>query len=381
MIQRMPKFKFDLRLAASLMLVAGVAACGGGTTTDGTATEGEAMEGEAMEGEAIALGGDVALTGAGASFPAPLYQNWFINLNGEVPELQVNYQSVGSGAGVEQFLAETVDFGASDTAMKDDEIEKSARGVIMLPMTAGSIVFAYNLPGIDELKLSREAYSGITTGAITTWNDPIIAADNPDVELPSTPITFVHRSDGSGTTAVFTMNMVAISPEFESAIGEGKSVEWPKTGNFIGAKGNEGITAQIQQTEGAMGYIEYGYATQNNIPFASIENKAGNFVLANDETAASTLANVDLPDNLRAFIVDDAGAESYPFVTYSWLMVYEEYPDAQKAKAVEVMIEYGLNQGQEEAASLGYVPLPKNVRDRVAAAADVLSPDYTITVR
>lgn len=376
MIQRMPKFKFDLRLAASLMLVAGVAACGSGTTTDGTATEGEAME-----GEAIALGGDVALTGAGASFPAPLYQNWFINLNGEVPELQVNYQSVGSGAGVEQFLAETVDFGASDTAMKDDEIEKSARGVIMLPMTAGSIVFAYNLPGIDELKLSREAYSGITTGAITTWNDPIIAADNPDVELPSTPITFVHRSDGSGTTAVFTMNMVAISPEFESAIGEGKSVEWPKIGNFIGAKGNEGITAQIQQTEGAMGYIEYGYATQNNIPFASIENKAGNFVLANDETAASTLANVDLPDNLRAFIVDDAGAESYPFVTYSWLMVYEEYPDAQKAKAVEVMIEYGLNQGQEEATSLGYVPLPKNVRDRVAAAADVLSPDYTITVR
>ncbi len=378
MLQRMPKFKFDLRLAASLMLVAGVAACGGGTTTT---TDGDAMEGEAMEGEAIALGGDVALTGAGASFPAPLYQNWFITLNDEVPELQVNYQSVGSGAGVEQFLAETVDFGASDTAMKDDEIEKSARGVIMLPMTAGSIVFAYNLPGIDELKLSREAYSGITTGAITTWNDPIIAADNPDVELPSTPITFVHRSDGSGTTAVFTMNMVAISPEFESAVGEGKSVEWPKTGNFIGAKGNEGITAQIQQTEGAMGYIEYGYATQNNIPFASVENKAGNFVLANDETAASTLANVDLPDNLRAFIVDDDGAESYPFVTYSWLMVYEEYPDAQKAKAVEVMVEYGLNQGQEVAASLGYVPLPKNVRDRVAAAADVLSPDYTITVR
>ncbi len=372
MVKIMPKFKFDLRLAASLLLVAGVAACGGTTTTaDGTATD----------GEAIALGGNVALTGAGASFPAPLYQNWFISLNGEVPELQVNYQSVGSGAGVEQFTAETVDFGASDTAMKDDEIAKVARGTIMLPMTAGSIVFAYNLPGIENLRLSREAYAGIATGSITTWNDPLIVADNPDIELPGSPITFVHRSDGSGTTAVFTKNMVAISPEFESAIGEGKSVEWPKTGNFIGAKGNEGVTAQIQQTEGSIGYIEYGYAKQNNIPFATIQNKAGNFVMADDETAASTLANVELPENLRAFVVDDDGPDSYPFVTYTWMLMYQEYPDAQKAKAVEVMVEYGLNQGQEAASALGYVPLPKNVRERVAAAADGISPDYTITVR
>jgi phosphate transport system substrate-binding protein len=265
--------------------------------------------------------------------------------------------------------------------MKDEEIAKSARGAIWLPMTGGSIVFAYNLPGSDELKLSREAYSGIARGTITTWNDPVIAADNPGVDLPSTPITFVHRSDGSGTTAVFTMNMVAISPEFETEVGEGKSVEWPKTGNFIGAKGNEGVTAQIQQTAGSIGYIEYGFATQNNIPFASIENKAGNFVLANDETAAATLANVELPENLRAFIVDDDGPDSYPFVTYSWMLMYKDYPDAKKAKAIEVMVEYGLNQGQEVAGSLGYVPLPKNVREKVAAAADVISDEYTITVR
>ena len=378
MVRKMSKFKFDLRLAASLMLVAGVAACGGGTTTT---TDGAATDGAAAGGEAIALGGNVALTGAGASFPAPLYQNWFITLNGEVPELQVNYQSVGSGAGVEQFTAETVDFGASDTAMKDEEIAKVARGTIMLPMTAGSIVFAYNLPGVEGLKLSRAAYSGIATGTITKWNDPAIVADNPDLTLPDSAITFVHRSDGSGTTAVFTKNMAVISPEFESAVGEGKSVEWPKTGSFIGAKGNEGVTAQIQQTEGSIGYIEYGFAVQNKIPFATIENKAGNFVTASGETAAATLANVELPENLRAFIVDDAGAESYPFVTYSWMLVYKDYPDAQKAKAVEVMVEYGLNQGQEVAESLGYVPLPKNVRDRVAAAADVLTPDYTITVR
>lgn len=377
MLKKMPKLKFDLRLAAVLMLTAGVVACGGTTTT----TDDTAAEGDAMEGEAIALGGNVALTGAGASFPAPLYQNWFITLNQEVPELQVNYQSVGSGAGVEQFLAETVDFGASDVAMKDEEIAQSTRGAIMLPMTAGSIVFAYNLPGVEELKLSREAYSGIATGKITTWDDPMIAADNPDAELPSTPITFVHRSDGSGTTAVFTMNMVAISPEFESEIGEGKTVEWPKTGNFIGAKGNEGITAQLQQTEGSIGYIEYGYAVQNDVPFATIQNKAGNFVKVDDAIASETLAEVELPDNLRAFIVDAEGENAYPFVTYTWMLLYSEYPDAKKAMAAEVMVEYGLNQGQEVSSELGYIPLPKNVRERVAEAADGLSPDYTITVR
>ncbi len=381
MVYKLPTLKFGLGLAASLALTAGLVACGGGTTTtDGTATDGAATDG-AASGEAISLGGNVALTGAGASFPAPLYQNWFITLNQEVPELQVNYQSVGSGAGVEQFLAETVDFGASDTGMKEEEISQATRGAILLPMTAGSIVFAYNVPGVESLKLSRDAYSGITRGTVQNWNDPVIAEANPGVTLPDLPITFVHRSDGSGTTGVFTKNMVAISPEFETEVGEGKSVEWPKTGNFVGAKGNEGVTAQIQQTEGAIGYVEYGYATQNNIPFAELENKAGNFVMAGADTAAATLANVELPDNLLAFVVDDDGPDSYPFVTYTWLMIYEEYSDPKKAQAVEVMVEYGLNQGQEVADSLGYVPLPKNVRERVAAAADVISPDYTITVK
>jgi phosphate transport system substrate-binding protein len=382
MVYKLPNLKFGLGLAASLALAVGLVACGGGTTTttDGTATDGAATDG-AGSGEAISLGGNVGLTGAGASFPAPLYQNWFITLNQEVPELQVNYQSVGSGAGVEQFLAETVDFGASDTGMKEEEVAQAKRGVIMLPMTAGSIVLAYNVPGVENVKLSREAYSGIARGTIQNWNDPVIAEANSGVTLPDLPITFVHRSDGSGTTAVFTKNMVSISPEFETEVGEGKSVEWPKTGNFIGAKGNEGVTAQIQQTQGAIGYVEYGYATQNNIPFAELENKAGNFVVANADTAAATLANVELPDNLLAFVVDDEGPDSYPFVTYTWMLVYEQYPDAKKAQAVEVMIEYGLNQGQEVADSLGYVPLPKNVRESVAAAADSISPDYTITVK
>jgi phosphate transport system substrate-binding protein len=374
MLHKFSGLRVNLGLATSAVFLTGLAACGGGTTTSDSTT------GAGAEG-GVSLGGNVALTGAGASFPAPLYQNWFIELNKVVPELQVNYQSVGSGAGVEQFTAETVDFGASDTAMKDEEIAKVARGVILLPMTAGSIVMAYNLPGVADLKLSRAAYSGIATGKITKWNDPAIAADNPGVTLPDRPITFVHRSDGSGTTGVFTKNMAAISPEFEKAIGEGKSVEWPKTGTFVGAKGNEGVTAQIQQTEGAIGYIEYGYATQNNLAFATLENRAGNFIKVDDEKAAATLANVELPDNLRAFVVDADGPDSYPFVTYTWIMVYEKYPDAQKAKGIEVMVEYGINQGQEVAGALGYIPLPKNVRERIAAAADGISPDYTITVK
>jgi phosphate transport system substrate-binding protein len=381
MLQKFSGFRFDLRLAATVALMAGLAACGGTTTTPDAGTDTGAGDTASAGGGESPLEGNVALTGAGASFPAPLYQNWAIEVNKEIPELQVNYQSVGSGAGVEQFTAKTVDFGASDTAMSDEEIAAVDKGTILLPMTAGSIVFAYNLPGVEGLQLPREVYTNIALGNITNWSDPAIAEANPDLDLPDLPITFVHRSDGSGTTGVFTKHLVSISPEFESAIGEGKTVEWPKTGNFIGAKGNEGITAQIQQTEGAMGYIEYGYAKQNGIPVAALENASGNFVVPTDESASATLAAVELPENLRAFITDPQGDESYPIVTYTWMMAYDSYDDPATAKAIEVWIEYGLNQGQEIAPQLGYVKLPDNVRERVAKAADGISPDYTITLK
>jgi phosphate transport system substrate-binding protein len=380
MLHKFSGFRFDLRLAATVALMAGLAACGGTTTTDAGTDTGATDTASAGGGESP-LDSNVSLTGAGASFPAPLYQNWAIEVNKEIPELQVNYQSVGSGAGVEQFTAKTVNFGASDVAMSDEEIAAVDRGTILLPMTAGSIVFAYNLPGVEGLQLPREVYTNIALGNITNWSDPAIAEANPDLDLPDLPITFVHRSDGSGTTGVFTKHLASISPEFESAIGEGKTVEWPKTGNFIGAKGNEGITAQIQQTEGAMGYIEYGYAKQNGVPVAALENASGNFIVPTDESASATLGAVELPENLRAFITDPEGDESYPIVTYTWMMAYDSYDDPAQAKAMEVWIEYGLNQGQEVAPQLGYIKLPDNVRERVAKAADAISPDYTITLK
>lgn len=382
MLHKFSGFRFDLRLAATVALMAGLAACGGATTTTTDAdTDTGATDTASAGGGESPLDSDVALTGAGASFPAPLYQNWAIEVNKEIPELQVNYQSVGSGAGVEQFSAKTVDFGASDVAMTDEEMAAVDRGTILLPMTAGSIVFAYNLPGVEGLQLPRDVYTNIALGNITNWSDPAIAEANPDLDLPDLPITFVHRSDGSGTTGVLTKHLSAISPDFESQIGEGKTVEWPKTGSFIGAKGNEGITAQIQQTEGAMGYIEYGYAKQNGIPVAALENASGNFIVPTDESASATLGAVELPDNLRAFITDPEGDESYPIVTYTWMMAYEQYDDPALAKAMEVWIEYGLNQGQEVAPQLGYIKMPDNVRERVAKTADAISPDYTIELK
>lgn len=379
-----------LTTAISAMAIAlSLAACGGGSTTTGSspspgdtaASPGASPVAATGSGEntKLALASDVAITAAGASFPAPLYQRWFQDFNKINPKVQINYQSVGSGAGVEQFTKGTVDFGASDTAMKDDEIAKvpADKGVILLPMTAGSIVIGYNLPDLPELKLPRDVYTEIFQGKITKWNDPKIAAANPGATLPDQAITIVHRSDGSGTTAVFTKHLSAISPDWKSAVGDGKTVQWPVG---VGAKGNEGVTAQILQTAGSIGYVEYGYAKNNNLKFASLQNKAGSFVAPTDESASQALATVPMPENLRAFIEDPEGAQSYPIVTYTWMLVPKTVTDPNKAKVIEAMVEYGLTEGQKVSSELGYVPLPQNVKEKVAAAADGISPDYKIEV-
>ena len=344
-------------LAPILAISLGLTACGGSDTNN------------ASSGEGVAGGESVSLTGAGASFPAPIYQRWFSEYNKENPNVQVSYQSVGSGAGVEQFIQQTVDFGASDVAMKDEEIQQVERGVAMLPMTAGSIVLAYNLPDVSELRLSREVYTDILLGNITTWNDPAIAQINPDVNLPDSNITVVHRSDGSGTTGVFTKHLAAISPEWSEQVGEGKTVEWPVG---LGAKGNEGVTAQILQTEGSLGYVEYGYAKQQDIPVASLENKSGNYVAPSGQTASDALAAATLPEDLRAFVSDPEGEDSYPIVTYTWLLAYENYDDPQKLEAFKNVVNWSLTEGQSYADELGYIPLPDNVVEKVQAKLDTI---------
>jgi phosphate transport system substrate-binding protein len=311
----------------------------------------------------------VSLTGAGASFPAPLYQRWFSEYNKANPNIQISYQSVGSGAGVEQFTQGTVDFGASDTAMKNEEIGKVKQGVVMLPMTAGSIVLGYNLPEVKELKLSRDAYVGIFMGNITKWNDPEIAKTNPGVNLPDKKITVVHRSDGSGTTGVFTQHLATINSGWAGKVGTGKTVEWP-TG--VGAKGNEGVTAQVLQTDGAIGYMEYGYAKQQNISTAVLQNKSGQFVAASPQAAAKALQAVKLPENLRAFILDPTGADSYPIVTYTWILAYKKYDDPNKLQALKGVMSWALTDGQKFSEELGYVPLPPTVVQKVQAALNTI---------
>lgn len=372
---------------SALALTLGLAACGGSKApkdqannapTPGASTPTSTATTSAAPSKLV-MTTDLSLTGAGASFPAPLYQRWFQDFNKSNPKLQINYQSVGSGAGVEQFTKGTVDFGASDTAMKDEEIAKvpTDKGVLMLPMTAGSIVLAYNLADVPDLKLPREVYVDILLGKITKWNDPKIATANPGAKLPDQAINVIYRSDGSGTTGVFTKHLSAISPEWKEKVGEGKTVQWPLG---VGGKGNEGVTAQILQTPGAIGYVEYGYAKNNKLKFASLENKAGKFIVASEASASKTLDAVILPENLREFISDPEGPESYPIVTYTWLLVPQKVSDPNKAKAMEAMIEYGLTEGQKTSVELGYVPLPKTVIDKVAAVADKISPDYKIEV-
>ena len=313
-------------------------------------------------------GANVSLIGAGASFPAPLYQRWFSDYNKQNPSTQVSYQPVGSGAGIEQFTKGTVDFGASDVGMTAEEIAKVQRGVVLLPMTAGSIVLAYNLPDVqNSIKLPRAVYTDIFLGKINQWNDTRIAQANPGVNLPNTPITIVYRSDGSGTTSVFTTHLSTISPDWKSKVGAARAVDWPAG---AGAKGNEGVTVQLQQTPGAIGYVEYGYAKQSKLSTATLENKAGKFVEPTPETAANTLAAVELPADLQASITDPEGEESYPIVTYTWIMAYKKYDDPNKAQAIKQIIQYGLKEGQKYSPELGYVPLPEEVVKKVEAAAN-----------
>lgn len=310
------------------------------------------------------------ISGAGATFSAPIIQRWAVEYNKLNPKVQVNYQSIGSGAGVKNFIQGVIDFAGSDAAMTDEEIAKVKTGVVMIPATAGMIVLAYNLPGVKNLNLSREAMSAIFLGKITNWSDHLITKENPGETLPNLPINVAYRSDGSGTTYVFTQHLDAISPDFHTAVGMGKAVTFP-VGS--GGKGNEGVTAIIKSSVGAIGYIEYGYAENNKLAMANLQNKAGKFIAPTPESGAETLSHVVFPDNLRIWPVDPEGAKDYPIATFTWICLNKTYPDADKLTALKEWMTYSLTTGQGFANELGYIPLPAPVVVKCQAALSTIT--------
>lgn len=323
----------------------------------------------AMFAIAPAMAQDVRLIGSGASFPFPIYSAWFKQFSKDTAGVTVDYQAKGSGAGIQDFVNRTVDFAASDAAMTDEEIAKVKGGVVLLPMTAGEIVLAYNLPGSPKgLKLARDVYPDIFAGAVTKWNDPRIVATNPDLKLPDLPITVVRRSDSSGTTFVFSKHLAAISPTFKDKVGTGTTVQWPSSDKFVAAPKNDGVTATIKQTPGAIGYIEYGYAKLTKADTALLQNKAGAFVEAGEESGKAALATAQLAPDLRGWVEDPAGADAYPIATFTWMLFYREQDD-RKAQALRNLVGYCATKGQKIADSMGYIPLPESIVEKVQAAS------------
>lgn len=329
---------------------------------------------------APAANADTKLIGSGASFPAPIYSKWFKDFSKKTRGVRVDYQSKGSGAGIQDFINNTVDFAASDAAMNDEEIDKVQQGVVLLPMTAGEIVLSYNLKGVRELKLPREVYPAIFLGKITKWNDAKIAAANPGVKLPDRDITVVVRSDSSGTSYVFTGHLSAISEDFKNEVGQSKAPNWPKAGKIVKAPKNDGITATIKQTPGAIGYIEYGFAKLTKAPTAMLENKSGNFVLPSDKSGSEALASAEFPagdlpggdvPDLRVWLFDPAGADAYPIATFTWMLMYR-HGDPKKAEVLRNLVEYCLTDGQKIADQMGYIPLPDNVVAKVREVSQMV---------
>jgi phosphate transport system substrate-binding protein len=348
------KRRFFIVILAVLAFV--VVACGPTAPGNDAGTAGGGASGS--NGELSAR-----ITGAGASFPAPLYQRWFNEFNRIHPGAQINYQSVGSGAGIERFLANTVDFGATDAPLNESQrqqfVDQFGEQPIQVPMVAGTVVFAYNLDGVEELKLSREAFCGIVTGNITRWNDPAIASVNEGVTLPDQRIQWVHRSDGSGTNFLFTNHINAACPNWPA--GAGTAVEWP-TGT--GARGNEGITAQVQQTPGAIGFVEFAFARENGLSVATLENAAGNFIQPAPEAAALVFKDAEVPEDFALVVPDPQNPDAYPIAGLTWMLFYPKYP-ANKVEVINAMVEWALTDGETFALDLGYVPLEVDIANRV----------------
>lgn len=302
------------------------------------------------------------LNGAGATFPAPLYERYAREIRKKHPELRINYQAIGSGGGIRQTIAGTVDFGASDAAMTDADIAKVKNGVILVPTAGGAVSVVYNLPGVNNLRLSRKTLPAIFSGQITNWSDAQIKADNPGVNLPNTPVRAVVRADGSGTTFIFTNHLSAISPYFKGRIGTNTAPNWTIT-NLLKGKGNPGVAAGVARTPGAIGYVEYAYARANKLNTAQVQNRKGEFVAPSLQTANAALSSVKFPDNFRVFVADPD--QGYPIVGLTWLMVNRQYSTPGKADAIKKFVTWVLRDGQQFNDDLDYTKIPNDVVNRV----------------
>jgi phosphate transport system substrate-binding protein len=324
-----------------------------------------------LTGVSVSLGA-VLITGAGATFPYPVYSKWFSDYNKLHPDIQINYQSIGSGGGIQQVTEGTVDFGATDGPMNDDQLKqfrgKRGYNVLHFPTVLGAVVPTYNIPGVTaELNFTPESLAGIFLGKTTKWNDPEIMKANPGVKLPGNALVVVHRADGSGTTYVWVDYLSKVSPEWKQKVGVGTSVNWPVG---VGGKGNEGVSGQIKQTPYSIGYVELIYAIQNKQPFGKVKNSAGTFVKADlaSVTAAAESAAPTMPEDFRVSITNAPGKGTYPIASFTWLLIPEKIPDAAKKKVITDFLKWMLTDGQKSVEALAYARLPKPVADKEMSA-------------
>jgi phosphate transport system substrate-binding protein len=316
---------------------------------------------------ALPVMGQTQLNGAGATFPYPMYSKWFSEYNKLHSDVQINYQSIGSGGGIRQVLNGTVDFGASDGPMTDEQLKEAKTKILHIPTVLGAVVPAYNVPGVSgEIKFTPDVLADIFLGKIANWNHPAIATANPGIKFPDQAIIVVHRSDGSGTTFIFTDYLSKVSKDWEGTVGKGTSVKWPIG---LGGKGNEGVAGQVRQLQGSVGYVELIYAVENKITYGSVKNAAGNFVKASlDGVTEAAASSPKMPADFRVSITNAPGKTAYPISSFTWLLIPEQAKDPKKGKVIADFLEWMLNDGQKMANQLSYAPLPENVVEKVKAA-------------
>lgn len=315
-----------------------------------------------LTGLATTASAQMTINGAGATFPYPIYSKWFDAYAKVDPSVRFNYQSIGSGGGQKQILAQTVDFGASDGPMSDDNLAKAPGKVLHIPTVAGAVVMTYSLSGNVNLKLDGETIADIFLGKIKKWNDPKIAALNTGASLPADDIVVVHRSDGSGTTFIFTDYLSKVSPEWKQKAGNNTSVSWPVG---LGGKGNEGVSGQVKQTPNSIGYVELIYAIQNKMPYAEVKNAAGEFVKPTLDSVTAALATAEVPDDFRFSMTNAPGKGAYPIAGATWLLVYQQQKDATKGKKLVEFLKWAESEGEKMATDLNYAPLPEALQQRV----------------